>query len=127
MISNEKHRRPRKRHDRPIEVATTAVGAFAGAAAGALVGPAGMVAGALIGAAAGAAAGVAVDRDEQKLEDRDRKLDEDLGVEGGDVGAPNLKHHPPVVGAYSAGSAGAGGASAGPEDTDEGPLPKGDA
>jgi hypothetical protein len=114
------------RHDRPIEVAATAMGAFAGAAAGAVAGPVALIAGALAGAAAGAAAGVAIDRDERRLAKKDAKLDADLGVEGGDIGAPNLKHPPPVVGAYSVASSGGGGATEADADV-EGPIPKADA
>ena len=81
-------------------------GAAAGAAIGAIAGPPGMIAGALIGAAAGAAAGVAVDQGEEEIAVEDAKLDEEIGVTRGDLGAPNLKHPPAKVGAYSAGSSG---------------------
>jgi hypothetical protein len=104
--------------------AGAAGGAAAGAALGAIAGPPGMIVGALIGGAAGAAAGMAVDRGEAEASVEDAKLDEEIGVTDGDLGAPNLKHPPAVVGAYSAGSS---GAPTSPERApDEGPMPGSD-
>lgn len=63
-------------------------GAAAGALAGAIAGPVGAVAGAVIGAVAGAAAGIGVE-ETKKLEDAEtRKLDEEMGVTKGAIGAP---------------------------------------
>lgn len=98
-------------------------GAAAGAAIGMIAGPPGMIAGALIGAAAGAAAGVAVDQGDEEVAIEDAKLDEEIGVTRGDLGAPNLKHPPAKIGAYSSGSSGAattptGSPAEGPMGTD---------
>ena len=105
--------------------AGAAGGAAAGAAIGAIAGPPGMIAGAVIGGAAGAVAGMAIDRGEEELSQEDAKLDEEIGVSGGEMGAPNLKHPPAKIGAYSAGSSGAGGG--GDHDSPAGgPMPKGE-
>ena len=51
----------------------------------------------------------------------DRELDEEIGVMGGDLGAPNLKHPPAKVGAYSTAATGTG-ASGGGSEPAEGPM-----
>ena len=103
-------------------VTETTAGAAAGAALGAMAGPLGMVAGAIVGAAAGAIAASAAQDGEEEKAARDLEIDEEIGVLGGDIGAPNLKH-PPVRngGAFSAASCGAGGGGGGP--SAEGPMP----
>lgn len=91
-----------------------ASGAFVGALVGASAGPPGAIAGAIIGGVAGALAGAVMDQESSAREQRTRELDEDIGVSGGDLGAPNLEHPPPTSRAYSAGSsevAPAGGVS----------------
>jgi hypothetical protein len=104
------------------EAEGVASGAAAGAILGAGAGPAGIVAGALIGGAAGAVAASALEKDAARKAARTRELDEQIGVTGGDLGAPNLKHPPARVGAYSAASVGA--ASSGDDDEPaEGPIP----
>jgi hypothetical protein len=104
------------------EAEGVASGAAAGAVLGAGAGPAGIVAGALIGGAAGAVAASALEKDAARKAARTRELDEQIGVTGGDLGAPNLKHPPARVGAYSAASVGA--ASSGDDDEPaEGPIP----
>jgi phage tail tape-measure protein len=110
-------------HKKPHSTAAGAAGgAAAGAALGAIAGPPGAVVGAVIGAAAGAAAGYAVEQGDAERADEDAKLDEEIGVTAGDLGAPNLEHPPARVGAYSTGSSGAED-----ERTDvapsEGPMP----
>ncbi|MGD0527946.1 MAG: glycine zipper domain-containing protein [Polyangiaceae bacterium] len=97
-----------------------ASGAVVGAAVGAMAGPAGMVAGALIGAAAGALAVEAMGTESDRRAAHNAELDEEIGVMGGDLGAPNLKHPPAKVGAYSAATAGAGATSA--TEPAEGPM-----
>jgi hypothetical protein len=102
------------------EVEGGASGALAGAVIGAAAGPPGIVAGAIIGGVAGAMAGAALDDESSREASRTRTLDAQIGVSGGDLGAPNLKHPPAKIGAYSAASAGAGSSADGAPA--EGPL-----
>lgn len=95
-------------------------GAIAGAAAGIIAGPVGAVAGGAIGAAAGAVAGVALAEDHEKRLEEDEKLDRDIGVTEGSMGAPNLKHPPAKVGAFS--KAAAGGAPVSSPTPASGPI-----
>jgi len=82
-------------------------GAMAGAILGAAAGPPGMVAGAVIGGIAGGIAAMALDNDADRESARTEELDKEIGVIGGDLGAPNLKHPPARVGAYSVAASGA--------------------
>jgi hypothetical protein len=93
------------------EVEGVAAGAIAGAALGAAAGPPGAVAGAVIGGAVGAIAAVALDNQAAESVQRQRTLDEEIGVIGGVIGAPNLEHPPAKVGAYSPASVGEGSSS----------------
>jgi hypothetical protein len=97
-----------------------ALGAVAGTAIGMIAGPPGMVAGAVIGAFAGALSGAVIDGDTRRDDAHTRELDEELGVEGGELGAPGLKHPPPTRGTYSAASLGVGVLSE--EEPAEGPV-----
>ena len=83
-----------------------AAGALAGALIGAVAGPPGVVAGALLGAAVGALAGRAADGGAVADEVENAALDHDIGVSGGELGAPNLAHPPVSTGAYYAQSTG---------------------
>lgn len=95
-------------------------GALAGAAMGAVAGPPGAVAGAVIGGVAGVLAGVAMDNAEEDRAARDADLDLEIGVSGGEIGAPNLEHPPATRGAYSAAASGLDGL---PDDSPaEGPM-----
>ena len=96
-------------------------GALAGAALGAIGGPPGAVAGAVIGGVIAAVATEVIEQDEDNRALHDKQLDEEIGVYGGELGAPNLKHPPARHGLYSAASA---GVSSGPTDSApaEGPL-----
>jgi hypothetical protein len=85
-------------------------GAVAGAVFGAAAGPPGIAAGAVIGAVAGALAGGALDEEAAADTQRTSQLDKAIGVAGGALGAPNLRHPPAKVGAYSGASV-LGGAS----------------
>jgi hypothetical protein len=80
------------------------------------------VAGAVIGGVAGAVAASALEKDAVRKSAHERDLDAEIGVTGGNLGAPNLKHPPARVGAYSPASAGVA-----PSDDDEepaeGPMP----
>jgi hypothetical protein len=96
-----------------------ASGALVGAVVGVSAGPPGVIAGAIIGGIAGALAGAAMDTETAATDQRTRELDADIGVSGGDLGAPTLKHPPPTSGAYSAGSTGVPSSEDGPA---EGPI-----
>jgi hypothetical protein len=113
---------------RKRELEREAVGAIAGAAAGAalgaMAGPPGIAAGAAIGAVAGAVAeSVAGDEHDAQAAD-DARLDAEIGVSRGDLGAPKLRHPPARVGAYSAASIGA--SQRGGRPPAEGPIPEPD-
>jgi hypothetical protein len=97
-----------------------AVGAISGAVLGGLAGPAGAAAGAIIGAAMGALSSVAFATVAAEHGAHDEKLDRDLGIAEGDIGAPNLAHPPPKVGAFSSAAAGAEGSSG--TEPSEGPI-----
>jgi len=99
---------------------TGAGGALAGAVIGSVAGPVGALAGAIIGAAAGSLLGDVTHKAGVERDTRDAELDEEIGVSGGDMGAPNLSHPPATVGAYSGGSTGA--SSGGDEEPAEGPM-----
>jgi hypothetical protein len=106
------------RHEHEAEAGVA--GALAGAALGAIAGPPGALAGAVLGGVFAAGAAAAVEKNSADESARDAELDADIGVTGGDLGAPNLEHPPAQTGAYSSASAGAasstGGAAA------EGPI-----
>ena len=63
-------------------------GEIVGALLGAAAGPPGAVAGMVLGAAAGALAGNALDRDAERAHAHEEELDAEIGVSGGDIGAP---------------------------------------
>jgi hypothetical protein len=71
-----------------------AMGAIGGAVVGAGAGMPGALAGAVIGGIAGAIAGAAVDSETGVRTAHTKKLDAEIGVSGGDLGAPNLDHPP---------------------------------
>jgi phage tail tape-measure protein len=83
------------------EAEGVASGAIAGAVLGASAGPPGILAGVIVGGAAGAIAAEVLDRDQVRSEARTRELDREIGVTEGDIGAPNLRHPPATIGAYS--------------------------
>jgi hypothetical protein len=105
----------KKRREHEVEGGTA--GALAGATLGAIAGPPGAVAGAVVGAIAGAVAGRVVEGSNEARAAEDEELDREIGVSGGELGAPNLEHPPAKIGAYSGGSAGVG-----PMDDDESPA-----
>ncbi len=103
-------------------VAGSITGAAAGAMSGVIAGPPGVVAGAVIGATVGAMAGAAVGADQQEKTAIDEKLDREIGVIGGDIGAAPPNQPPARVGTYSA----AIGPALRPDDSQtpaEGPIP----
>jgi phage tail tape-measure protein len=99
--------------------AATVSGAVAGAALGAVAGPPGIVAGGLVGTALGMLAGVGLDNAERVHDERDKELDDDIGVTKGDLGAAPPDAPPPRSGAYSGASAGFGTSHGTPS---EGPM-----
>jgi phage tail tape-measure protein len=108
MKPNASEEDTRNRHRHALHDAEgLASGAMVGAVVGAAAGPPGMVAGAVIGAVAGGIAAMAIDSDEDRRAARTKELDDEIGVTGGDLGAPNLQHPPATVGAYSVAAAGA--------------------
>ena len=99
--------------------AATIVGAITGLATGALGGPIGALAGGWLGSAIGTFTGVALDEEQSRVREATAKLDADVGVIGGDIGAADPNAPPARIGAFSSGSAGVapprlGGPSEGP-------------
>jgi phage tail tape-measure protein len=103
---------------------TALTGAIAGAAVGALAGPPGVVAGTVLGASMGMAAGSVMEHEHEREAEEDKRLDDEIGVTKGDLGAASPDLPPARRGTYSAGAAGAGDASPVPSD---GPMSSGDA
>jgi hypothetical protein len=101
-----------------------ASGALAGAVVGAGAGPVGVVAGAIIGGVAGTLAGAALENARLSHEEHDKELDRVIGVDGGDIGDPKLRHPAAERGTYSAASSGAGAGSGG--ESAEGPISRPD-
>jgi phage tail tape-measure protein len=85
-------------------------GAVAGAAVGAIAGPPGALAGAIIGGVVGTIVGAALDNKDADEEAHDAELDEDIGVVGGEIGAPNLEHPSATLSAYTTPASGSGSA-----------------
>lgn len=108
----------KRRHQHEAEAGVG--GALAGAAFGVIGGPPGAVAGAVIGGIVGAMVAGVAESNAADVAAADRKLDADIGVIGGDIGAPNLKHPPVKAGLFSAASSGAG--DSGGQSPAEGPM-----
>ena len=106
------------------EAGGAAGGAIAGAALGFVAGPAGAAAGALIGGVVGALVAKIGDEESERVSLHEGELDAAIGVNGGDLGAPNLEHPPATRGTYSSGAAGGAGADGGGGGTASGPMPK---
>lgn len=104
------------------EAGGAAGGAIAGAAMGAVAGPVGVAAGVVIGGVVGAFCAKVADEEAERVSAHDHELDAVIGVSGGSLGAPNLKHPPATRGTYSAASS--GGASGGGAGSADGPMPK---
>ncbi len=79
-----------------------AAGAVAGATIGSVAGPPGAIVGGIIGGLVGAAAATVLDEKSGEQAERDRELDDEIGVTSGAIGAPNLKHPPERNVAYAA-------------------------
>lgn len=119
MKRSKRSKRPEKQKHNPIEdlppspmMGISAIeGAIAGGLVGAIAGPVGAIVGSALGSVAGIAAGAAVEDEEQRRSYHDHELDREIGVEGGDIGHADPNMPPTRIGAFSAGSCGAGGAS----------------
>ncbi len=96
-------------HPHTLRDASTVAGAAAGAAVGAIAGPVGAIAGGLVGTAIGALAGQTLDEKDAEETEHDQKLDRDIGVTKGDLGAASPDQPPARRGVYSAASAGVSG------------------
>jgi hypothetical protein len=101
-----------KRKHLEHEAEGAGMAAVAGAALGSIA--------ALVGAAMGAASASVMEKNIATTSDDEKKLDDEIGVTKGELGAPNLKHPPAKVGAYSGASAGATSSTPSPT---EGPMP----
>ncbi|HEY2518431.1 MAG TPA: hypothetical protein VGI39_46500 [Polyangiaceae bacterium] len=86
--------------------ATAVTGALAGAAAGSLAGPPGIAAGAVLGVAAGALTGLALADEAGRLYEKEARLDREIGVTKGDLGAARPDQPRAKRGTYSGVSAG---------------------
>lgn len=101
-----------------------AIGAGAGALTGAIAGPPGAAIGAVIGGAIGAAAGFAIDAEAHEKAAHDEKLDEDIGVIGGNLGEAAPGQPPPSFRRVHLASL---GISEGGADSSDGPMQNPDA
>jgi hypothetical protein len=112
----------------PIAAAEVPLAALAGAILGGVgAGPIGLVVGLGLGAIVGALVAIALERQSHVDAARDRRSDEAIGVFGGTLGAPNLEHPPPRVGAYSPESMGSSSWPKEPGEPASGPMPTADA
>ncbi len=102
------------------EMEAAGSGAVAGAAFGSIAGPPGMVTGAVLGGAVAAVVAAVLDNEDSRKVARTRELDREIGITDGEIGASNLAHPPPTIGAFSVGSTGADGATT--EPPAEGPI-----
>ncbi len=80
-----------KARARRIEMGAVS-GAIAGGAAGSIAGPVGAAAGVVVGGAVGAVAGLAMADAAEVRHANAAKIDLEIGVTGGELGAPSLKH-----------------------------------
>lgn len=101
-----------------------AAGAVAGIAFGAVGGPIGIVVGGILGAVAGGGVADVIARIQEHHTAHDDRVDEDIGVLRGNLGAAEPSQPPAVVGAYSYGAAGGAALSSNDLAPDEGPFPK---
>lgn len=116
-MSSKKKYRVHRSMAAPIAMAEVPLGIVAGAALGAFAGPVGLVAGAIGGSIVGAVLAIGHNRQIHLEALEEERIDRELGIIGGDIGAPNLHHPPPSIGGlYHSSSLGMGGA------TDEGPI-----
>jgi hypothetical protein len=105
----------------PLAIAEVPLGLLAGAALGAFAGPIGLLIGAIGGSAVGAVLAVGHNRQMHLDALEEERQDRELGIIGGDIGAPILRHPPVTHGLYSANAAG-GGARIDTAQVAEGPM-----
>lgn len=109
----------------PIAIAEVPLGVVAGAALGAFAGPVGVVAGAIGGSIVGAVLAIGHNRQIHLEALEEERIDRELGVIGGDIGAPNLRHPGASIGGlYHTSSLGFGGTGGG-YDAGEGVVAEG--
>ena len=88
-------------------IADLLAGLAAGAASGLVAGPAGLAVGAVLGGALGLSGGLGLEFARVIAKEHDERLDRDLGVLDGEVGAgkgAGLEYSPAILGLYSSGS-----------------------
>lgn len=107
----KKKKEPEEIPPNPLIGITAIEGAVAGAVVGAIAGPIGAIVGGGLGSVAGIAAGAALEDDEARRSYHDHELDKEIGVEGGEIGHADPNMPPPRIGAFSAASCGASGAT----------------
>lgn len=78
----------------PIAMAEVPLGVMAGAALGAFAGPVGILAGAIGGSVVGAILAIGHNRQVHLEALEEERIDRELGVIWGDIGAPILRHPP---------------------------------
>ena len=82
----------------PIAIAEVPLGVMAGAALGAFAGPVGILAGAVGGSIVGAILAIGHNRQIHLEAQEEERVDREIGVIGGDLGARNLRHPSPSFG-----------------------------
>jgi hypothetical protein len=109
------------------EVVGVGVGALSGAGLGAAAGPIGAIVGAVAGGIAGGLASLALEASNAGEEAHEEKLDEEIGVAGGNLGTASQDQRNTQRGAYSSAAVGAGTATeSGRSEVAEGPIPGAD-
>jgi hypothetical protein len=107
----------------PLALAEVPLGVAAGAALGSFAGPVGVLAGAIGGSIVGAVLAIGHNRQIEIEGLEEERIDRELGISGGTIGAPNLRHPPPSIGGlYHASSLGVGHARNDDEIVAEGPI-----
>jgi hypothetical protein len=115
-----------KTETRTKEAVGVGVGALSGAGLGAAAGPVGAIVGAVAGGVAGALASLALEASNAEEAANQEKLDEAIGVEGGDLGTASAEAEqlPAQRGTYSSAATGAGTATESDDiELAEGPIP----
>ncbi len=82
--------------ERTASVGATVAGGLTGAVMGVTGGYTGMIVGAVLGAVAGALVNAWFQRSSRRRFERDSWLDHEIGVIGGDMGAPPVARHVPA-------------------------------
>lgn len=77
-------------------LAESLLGAVVGAVTGAIAGPPGIVAGAVIGLLVGLLAGIVGEQEDRRTALKDRRLDAEIGVTSGSMGAAWVRHYTPI-------------------------------